>query len=153
MNISATDLLNNLAGSIRNVWASDKRATVTVAADPAHAVELLTAGSANGCAVVIFYLSDLPDADEFDQDTRVAAQIRVAVVQNPGLTLRDGRKAPAVLRLIDDFRKWFAAQTIEGTLDTTLKYKGMTHIPAAAGNALHGYAMTYEAVYAYETED
>lgn len=144
-NTSAFDLVEALAARIRDDWAQSRHATVAVAEDPAHALELLTAGRPGGCAVVIFYLSD-GARDEFN-DVELAAQIRVAVVQSPGLTLRDGRAAPPVLRLVDEMRRWMDCVCLDGLLGG-LEYQGMTHIATANGQALHGYALTYEGIYA-----
>lgn len=149
-NSTAYDVVTEIARTIKNSFAPDHRASVAVAEDPAHALELLSAGKSGGCAIVIFYLSDNSD-DEVD-DVRVAAQIRVAIVQAPGLRLRDGQTAPSVLQVIDDFRKWIKTPDFQTVLGGALSYKGMTHIPSKSGEALHGYAMTYEAEYAYETE-
>ena len=146
MNVSAYSLVEGLAGRIKNDWAQSRHATVAIAEDPAHALELLSAGRPGGCAVVIFYLSD--GARDDVNDVELAAQLRVAIVQTPGLTLRDGRSAPPVLRLVDEMRQWLDCIELEGLLGGGLYYQGMTHIATAAGEALHGYALTYEAIYA-----
>lgn len=154
MNATAFGLMTEVAELIRSKWAGDTQATVAVAEDPAHALDLLTAARPDSCSVVLFYLSDQADGDEFEEDTRLAAQIRVAIVKTPGLKLRSGEPVPAVLKLIDSFRAWMAMQTFESLLGIGgLVYKGMTHIPAAQGNVLHGYAMTFEAVYAAALEE
>jgi hypothetical protein len=152
MNTNAYDLMQELADRITAGWAADNRASVAIAEDPAHALELLSAGRADGAALVLFYLNDAPDGDDFAEDTRVEAQIRVGIVQAPGLRLRDGKAAPRVLQVIDSFRRWFAGQRFASTLAETLAYRGMTHIPTAAGQALHGYAMTWAAGYAYDVD-
>lgn len=153
MNLGAFELMDAVARAIETGWATDNKANVTVAENPAHALDLLTAGRAGGCAVVLFYLSDQRDGDEFEADTRLDGQIRIGVVQKPGLGIMDGKATPPVLKIIDSLRKWLANREIEGLLDGTLDYRGMTHIPAGDGSALHGYALTYGAVYAYETEE
>ena len=153
MNMTAFELMDAVARAIETAWAVDNKAGVTVAENPAHALELLTAGRAGGCSVVLFYLSDQRDGDEFEDDTRLDAQIRIGVVQKPGLGIRDGKATPTVLAIVDSLRKWLASQNFEGLLNGSLEYRGMTHIPAGDGSALHGYALTYGAVYAYETEE
>lgn len=153
MAMKSFDLIDAVASRMADEWAHQASARVTVAEDPAHALELLAAGRAGGCAAVAFYLSDEADADEFADDTRLDARIRIGIVQMPGLKLRDGSAAPAVLRVIDGFRAWMSRQVFEGLLDGGLEYNGMTHIPSGAGSALHGYALTYRAVYAYDTEE
>lgn len=147
------DLIDELARLIESEWAPGAKASVTVAEDPAHALELLSAGRSGGCALVLFYLSDAADGDEFAEDTRLDAQIRIGIVQQPGLKLRDGKSAPPVLEKVDRFRAWMSGQEFAGLLDGGLKYKGMTHIPSGSGSALHGYALTYGALYAYDTEE
>jgi hypothetical protein len=150
VNWTAYGLTDGVAQRIESGWAGSHRATVAVAEDPAHAVELLSAGKAGGATVVVFYLSDQAD-DEAD-DVRVDALIRVAVVQTPGLRQRDGRATPAVLQVVDDLRRWMGDQLFARLLGGRLGYRGMTHIPVASGAAMHGYALTFSAVYAYETE-
>lgn len=151
-NTTAYALMQALAAALRSGWADDLAATVTVAADPAHALELLTAGRPDGVACVLFYLSDQADGDDMDEDTRVSASIRVAVIQKPGLKRRDGGDSPAVLEVADGLRNWAANDTtLTGLLSGgRLRYRGMTHIPTEQGSALHGYALTFEALYAYD---
>jgi hypothetical protein len=150
-NTTAYAIMQALAAALRSGWAADLGATVTVAADPAHALELLTAGRPDGVACVLFYLSDQADGDDMDEDTRVAAAIRVAVIQKPGLKRRDGGDSPAVLEVADGLRNWAARETLTGLLSGgRLRYRGMTHIPTEQGSALHGYALTFEALYAYD---
>ena len=133
------------------MWGN--RSKVTIAEDPAHALELLAAGRAGGCAIVMFYLSDATDGEDFAADTRIDAVIRIGIVQQPGLKIRDGQAAPTVMNMVDSFRAWIATQSFEGLLDGGLAYRGMTHIPSGAGNALHGYALTFGALYAYDIEE
>jgi CheY-like chemotaxis protein len=150
-NTTAYSIMQALAAALRSGWAAALGATVTVAADPAHALELLTAGRPDGVACVLFYLSDQADGDDMDEDTRVAAAIRVAVIQKPGLKRRDGGDSPAVLEVADGLRNWAASETLTGLLSGgRLRYRGMTHIPTEQGSALHGYALTFEALYAYD---
>ena len=151
-NTTAYALMQALAAALRSGWADALAATVTVAADPAHALELLTAGRPDGVACVLFYLSDQADGDDMDEDTRVAASIRVAVIQKPGLKRRDGGDSPAVLEVADGLRNWAANDTTLTDLLSggRLRYLGMTHIPTEQGSALHGYALTFEAIYAYD---
>jgi hypothetical protein len=150
-NTTAYALMQAVAAALRTGWAGPLGATVTVAEDPAHALELLTAGRPDGVALVLFYLSDQLDGDDLDEDTRLAAAIRVAVVQRPGLKRRDGGDAPAVLEVADGLRAWVANASFDGLLaGGRLKYRGMTHIPTTQGSALHGYALTVEALYAYD---
>jgi hypothetical protein len=151
-NTTAYAIMQALAAALRSGWAADLGATVTVAADPAHALELLTAGRPDGVACVLFYLSDQADGDDMDEDTRVAAAIRVAVIQKPGLKRRDGGDSPAVLEVADGLRNWAANDTTLTNLLSggRLRYRGMTHIPTEQGSTLHGYALTFEALYAYD---
>ena len=155
-NTTSYNLMVTVAEALAQTWAPDRKAKVAVAEDPAHALDLLTSGSGSsgGCSVVLFYLSDAKDGDEFEEDTRLVAQLRIGLVQNPGLVARDNGKVPAVLALTDSLKAWAAATPFAVLGNGFLRYAGMTHIPAAGGSALHGYAMTFEALYAYEpTED
>lgn len=150
-NTGAWRLADGIARAVERGWARPG-AAVRVAEDPAHALELLVAGRPGGCAAVVFYLSDDCESGDEGHGNRVAALVRVALVQAPGLRLRGGRAAPRVLELVDDFRRWAAAREFDGVLGGRLEYRGMTHIPAAAGSALHGYALTYAARYAFEVD-
>lgn len=152
MNATATQILAELADAAAREWAPGCNAAVRIAEDPAHAVELLSAGKSGACAAVFFYVEDAPDGEEFAEDTRLAAQIRVGIVQHPGLRTRDGQAVPGVLARVDSFRAWLAGRSFGGLLDGVFTYKGMRPIPSGNGSMLNGYALTWQALYAYETE-
>ena len=149
MNTTATKILENLAGTITEGWAGQHGAKVSVAEDPGHAVDLLTAGQQSGCAVVVFYMSDTP-ASDIPGNTMLDATIRVGVVQKIGLEVRGGKRASPVMDKIDKLRKFLAGNAeIEGLADP-LAYSGMTPVQSVEGRALNGYALSYTATYAYE---
>lgn len=152
MNATATGILGAFAAAAAE-WAKQAgNAEVRIAEDPAHAVDLLAAGKSGCCTAVFFYVSDEPDGDEMAEDVRLAATLRVGLVAHPGLKTRSGQNVPGVLAQVDGFRRWAAGLTLDGLLDGTLEYKGMQPIPSGNGSMLNGYALTYSARYAYETE-
>ena len=150
MNTTVQKVMADLCEKIGTRWASSHGAGVTVAEDPAHAIDLLMAGQSNGCAVVIFYMSDTPTTSEFSGNTMVDATIRVGIVQKNGLALRDGRRAPAVLEKVDAFRRFMARNADVEGLAQPLEYAGMAPVVQAEGRALNGYALSYTARYAFE---
>jgi len=152
MNMTPTQVLTAFATLITEKWAADHGARVTVAADPAHAIELLSAGQSNGCAVVIFYGGDDPASDEFMEDTLLRPNIRIGVAQKQGLAIRDGRTLYGVLDQIASLRKLIRSETIEGLVEQAV-YKGMVPLQYQDGSSMHGYALRYEPLYADEVEE
>jgi hypothetical protein len=152
MNMTPSAVLQAFKDLIDTKWAADHNARVTVAADPAHAIELLSAGQTNGCAVVVFYGGDDPASDEFMEDTLLRPNIRIGVAQKQGLKIRDGRDAVGVLDQIASLRKMLRNEDIEGLVEQAV-YKGMVPLQYTDGSSLHGYALRYEPLYADEVED
>ena len=151
-NTTATAVLNALAAELRKKFAKAHGATVTVAADPAHAMDILAAGTPGGAAIVLFYLDDAPAGEEgLDGDTLVESSIRAAVVQHPGLALKTGLSAPTALALADKLRSFITKLAINGVLGG-MSYDGMTHLKNYNNEILHGYALTFKVGYAYEIE-
>lgn len=152
MNMTPSQVLQAFADLINVKWAADHNARVTVAADPAHAIEMLSAGQANGCAVVLFYGGDEPAGDEVMEDTLLRPNIRIGVAQKQGLKIRDGRMVIDVLDQIASLRKLIRNEDIEGLVEQAV-YKGMVPLQYTDGSAMHGYALRYEPLYADEIED
>lgn len=151
-NTTATAVLNALAKQLRDGFAKKHGATVTVAADPAHAMDILAAGTPGGAAIVLFYLDDAPAGEEgLDGDTLVESSIRAAVVQHPGLSVKTGLAAPTVLALADKLRSFITKLSIDGVLGG-MSYDGMTHLKNYNNEILHGYALTFKVSYAFEIE-
>ena len=124
-NTSAEKILNELAKLIRNSYAKTNGATVVVAADPAHAMDLLTAGRPGGATVVLFYASDVPISEEgIEGDTEVEGSVMAAIVQHPGLKLKSGQDAPTVLVNAGKLRSFITSLSIDGVLGG-MSYGGM----------------------------
>jgi hypothetical protein len=152
MNMTPSQVLQAFAELITTKWAADHKARVTVADDPAHAIELLSAGQTNGCAVVLFYGGDEPANDEFMEDTLLRPNIRIGVAQKQGLAIRDGRTVISVLEQISSLRKLIRTEDITGLVSQAI-YKGMVPLQYTDGSAMHGYALRYEPLYADEVEE
>lgn len=152
MNMTPSKVLQAFTELITNKWSADHNASVTVAADPAHAIELLSAGQNDGCAVVVFYGGDEPANDEFMEDTLLRPNIRIGVAQKQGLKVRDGRDAISVLDQIASLRKMLRKENIEGLVEQAV-YKGMMPLQYTDGRAMHGYALRYEPLYADVVEE
>lgn len=151
--MNAYELLEAVAADLNQGWAAGHRAVVKVAEDPAHALDLLTAGAPGYCLVVLFYVSDKGDGDDVFGDVRTDAQIRVGMTQSAGvLRKRDGSTPPPVLRNQGELRKWLESRSYAGVLEGLI-YKGMQYIPTVDGKALNGYALTYGAIYAHDIDD
>lgn len=150
-NTTAGAILRTFAETIARGYALGRGASVSVAADPASALDLLTAGKPGGAAIVVFYLADTAVGDEgLPEDTLVECQIRVGVVRHRGLASRPVADAPGVIDDVDALRTWLAQQPADGTLTGVWEYAGMTYLQNNAGELLNGYALTYKALYAHE---
>jgi hypothetical protein len=147
MNMTPTKVLTEFEALLLNKWAGDHGARVTVANDPAHAIELLTAGKTDGCAVVLFYGGDDPADDLFTADTLLRANIRIGVSQKQGLKLRSSDSVVTLLDQIASLRKTMATETVEGLVDQAV-YKGMAPLTYPDGQAFSGYALRYDVLYA-----
>jgi len=150
-NTTASGLLAELKQRLETGYAIERSATVAVAADPAHAMELLAAGRPGGTAVVLFYMSDLPLADEAGlvEDTAVEGRIRIGVIRHRGLAAKPASTAPAALAEAEALRSAMAQIADAATLSGGYEYGGMSYISNAAGELLHGYILEYKALYAY----
>jgi len=150
MNVTSKKIMSRLCEIIHKEWAGECGAKVSIADDPGHAVDLLTAGQSGGCAVVIFYMSDTQAVSGIPGNTVLDANIRVGIVQKTGLEVRAGNRASPVLDKVDGLRKFLAGHSdMEGLLDP-LEYTGMTPIQVSEGRALNGYALNYRARYAFD---
>jgi len=151
MNMTPSQVLQGFEKLIRDNWAADHNARVTVANDPAHAIELLTAGKTDGCAVVLFYGGDDQADDSFMEDTLLRCNIRIGVSQKQGLKLRDSDSVVTLLDQIASLRKMMRSETIEGLVEPQV-YKGMAPLTYPDGSAFSGYALRYDCLYADEVE-
>jgi hypothetical protein len=149
--MTAYDLLQAIAQDIQRNWAGSNRAVVKVAEDPVHALDMIVAGAAGYCLVVLFYVSDTGGDDGYG-DTATDAQIRIALTQPAGqLRKRDGAAPPPVLRTQGRLRKWLGGRYYDGILEGLI-YRGMQYIPTSDGKAHNGYAMTYGVNYAHDVD-
>lgn len=147
MNMTPTQVLKAFDELISKSWAGDHSARVTVANDPVHAIELLTAGQPNGCAVVLFYGGDDPADDMFTADTLLRANIRIGVSQKQGLKLRTSESVVTLLDQIASLRKLMGGAAIENLVEPPI-YKGMAPLTYPDGQAFSGYALRYDCMYA-----
>lgn len=151
-NTTAAALMAELKIRIEDGYAAARNATVAVAADPAHAMELLAGGRLGGVAVVIFYMGDAPLADESDLpgDTAIEGRLRVGVIRRTDMALKPTRSTPTALDEAEALRCCIANIMDAGTLTGGYEYGGMTYVSTATGELLHGYIMDYTALYAYK---
>lgn len=147
MNLTPTQVLIEFEKLISLQWAGDHSARVTVANDPVHAIELLSAGKNDGCAIVLFYGGDEPADDMFTEDTLLRANIRIGVSQKHGLKIRTSDSAVTLLDQIASLRKLMGGAVIEGLVDQPV-YKGMSPLTYPDGQAFSGYALRYDCLYA-----
>jgi hypothetical protein len=147
MNMTPTQVLTRFEALLKEKWAGDHGARVTVANDPVHAIELLSAGKSDGCAVVLFYGGDDPADDLFTEDTLLRANIRIGLSQKQGLKLRDGDSVVTLMDQIATLRKAVATNAIEGLIDQPV-YKGMAPLTYPDGSAFSGYALRYDVLFA-----
>lgn len=151
-NTSATQILNELETLLTKNFNQAHSATVAVAADPAHALDLLAAGRPGATLIVLFYIDDAPAGEEdLEGDTLVEGSLRVAVVQHPGMAVKPAHRAPAVLATTEALRSFITRQTIDGVLGG-MSYAGMQHLANYAGEILHGYTLTFKVCYAFELD-
>ncbi|MGI5868678.1 MAG: hypothetical protein ACOX9C_04430 [Kiritimatiellia bacterium] len=149
VNTDPAALLAHLERAIAEGFAAPRGATVAVADDPAHAMDLLAAGRPGGLAIVLFYLGDAAAGmEELPEDTLVSGQIRAACAQSPGLAARPGRGAPGALAAAGELRTFVRRIADAPTLSGGYDYAGMQHLAARSGELLHGYALAFHAHYA-----
>ena len=86
-NTSATAILDALSKLLTKGFVGSHKATLTVAADPAHALDILSATKQGACSIVLFYTDDTAAGEEdLEGDTFVECTIRAAVVQYPSMS-------------------------------------------------------------------
>jgi hypothetical protein len=144
-NAPAIVILNAFADAIRDGFAPQIGATVAIAQDPAHAVDLLGGVRPGASAIVLWYNSDFPVTDE-PYETLVTARIACALIQNPGLAIPAA--APGLLAAADALRAYASAMELPQLADSRPRYAGMEPVPLRSGEALHGYTLSFELTYA-----
>lgn len=149
INIGAFDVLNLIAADLRRNWSAGARAVVMIAEDPAHAMDIMRSVKPGTTCAILFYTTDSDMDQGCPGDTMVDATIRIAMVQHPGLKLADGRQAPTVLQAIDGLRQHVINGTYNELAGGHLEYRGMSYLATESGALIHGYALTYSAMYAY----
>jgi hypothetical protein len=150
-NSSACAIMRHLSRLIAQGFAPARNGSVAVAGDIATAMELLAAGRPGGSAIVIFYDSDLAAGDEgMDEDTLVDGAISVGVTRRQGLAAKPDPDALGALEEAEALRTFLARQIAEGSLTGLYGYAGMKSLATREGVPLHGYALTWKVLYAYE---
>lgn len=149
INTGATEVLNLIADDLRRNWAAGAQAVVMIAEDPAHAMDIMRSVKPGTTCAILFYTTDSEVEQDCPGDTLVDATIRIALVQHPGLKLADGRKAPTVLQAIDTLRQYLIGIDYNELAGGRLEYRGMSYLATESGALIHGYALTYSAMYAY----
>ncbi|NLN03145.1 MAG: hypothetical protein GX174_14775 [Lentisphaerae bacterium] len=151
-NSSAGAILGAMAKLLRAEFGGKRGAAVAVADDPAHAMELLAAGKPGGLEIVIFYHADAPAGQEgLAGDPLVEGQISLGVVRSRGLAARPAGEPPPALADAEAVRTFLARADAAGTLTGSYEYAGMTALQSRPGEFLHGYALAYKVLYAFET--
>ena len=146
MNASATMIVEAFAALLDAEFAERRGAKAVVAADPGHAVDLLTAGQMGSLAVVVWYDSDAADSED-GWDPRVRATLKAVVYRRQGMAA--GGQGTGTLELADALRKALSGAALDGSLDG-IRYQGMTTVATAEGRMLNGYALNFGVVYAHE---
>jgi hypothetical protein len=150
-NSSACAIMGAMARLLQGEFGAARGASVAVADDPAHAMDLLAAGKPGGLAIVLFYYADSAAGDEaLPEDTLVDGQIRLGVVRSRGLAARPDAEPPPALADAEAVRTFLARRIAEGTLPGVYEYAGLATLQNRAGEFLHGYALAYKVLYAYE---
>ncbi|MBR1837911.1 MAG: hypothetical protein IJ783_11585 [Kiritimatiellae bacterium] len=145
--MTAAAILEALAEEIRRSWASAHRCRVSVAPDPARALELLAAGAPEGCALTLYFEGEEPADDRgLVCDEQLAGRFSLALLAHPGM--REREAAPGALALAEDLRRFLLREASgEGLLDGW-RYAGMQSFNLSRGDApLGGYTLTLTGVY------
>lgn len=150
INTGSTDILEAIADDLRANWQSAAPAQIIIAEDPAHAMDIMRAVKPGSSSVVLFYTADAPVEQDCPGDVLVDATIRMAVVQHPGLKLASGSAAPTVMQAIDSLRKHVINIDYTNLAGGRLEYRGMSYLATEDGMLIHGYALTYSAIYAFD---
>ena len=122
--MTASRILETLAEEIRAGWARGRRCRVTVAPDPARALELMEAGAPDGCALALWYAGDSPADDRgLVSDTQVEGRFALALSKKAGLAPREG--APGALQEAEDLRAFLLSEASGDGLLDGWRYGGM----------------------------
>ena len=122
--MTVSRILETLAGEIRDGWARDHRCRVSVAPDPARALELMEAGAPDGCALALWYAGDSPADDRgLVCDTQVEGRFALALSKRQGLAAREG--APGALQEAEDLRAFLLSEASGDGLLDGWRYGGM----------------------------
>ncbi len=147
--MTAAAILEALAAELRERWAPGYRARVSVAPDPARAMELLSAGAPDGCALALWFAGEGPADDRgLVCDEQLAGRFALSLCAHPGLALRDGRPAPGALGEAESLRRFLLRESAGRGLLDGWRYAGMESFQHSRGDApLGGYTLTLEGVY------
>lgn len=153
MNTTAEKVTDDLARFLRDTFGNVPDTQVFVAPDPAAGLELLAGGRPGGRTVVVFYDGDVPaDPNAPAGDTLVTARLTVAAAGHPGLSAPESRDAPGVLAFAGALRAALVAADPEAVFGG-YTYTGMSYVRDTQGAVLHGYALTFEATYAFRFQE
>ena len=156
MNTTAEKVADELAKFLHDAFGRSGEVEGFTAPDPATGLELLAGGRPKGFSVVVFYDGDAPaDPDTVDRDTLVTARLTVGVAGHPGLSAPETRKSPGALAFAGRVRAAVCTAEPEGVFGG-YEYRGMSHVRDMEGAAMHGYALSFAATYAFaipETEE
>lgn len=122
--MTASDILESLADEIREGWARDHRCRVSVAPDPARAMELMEAGAPDGCALALWYAGDSAADDRgLVCDSQVEGRFALSLSKRAGLAPREG--APGALREAESLRAFLLTEASGDGLLDGWRYGGM----------------------------
>ena len=122
--MTASRILETLAAEIRDGWAREHRCRVSVAPDPARALELMEAGAPDGCALALWYAGDSTADDRgLVSDTQVEGRFALALSKRQGLAPREG--APGALQEAESLRAFLLSEASGDGLLDGWRYGGM----------------------------
>ena len=148
-------ILEALAAEIRAGWAGAHRCRVSVAPDPARAMELLSAGAPEGSALALWFEGDSAADDRgLCSDEQLEGRFSLALCRHPGLSPRDSQGAPGALREAESLRRFLLREASGDGLLDGWRYSGAQAFQLAQGDApLGGYTITLLGCYDAGGED
>lgn len=148
--MTASAILEALAAELRERWAPAYRARVSVAPDPARALELLAAGAPDGCSLALYFEGEGPADDRgLVCDEQLEGRFTLALLAHPGLKERDSTLAGTLsLALAESLRRFLLRESAGSGLLDGWRYAGMQSFQLSRGDApLGGYTLTLAGVY------